>query len=405
VRNIERKIENTAINDLVAKVSRRRVSALIASSDSEIPSEDSAHDAALTQPLPGSVPGPRARSRPMPVAAPFEVTLRAAPAGWPSPDELGDPERQPEPTSPRQLYELALPPERLPPEPGLPARGGWDHERMVPTFQLRRRSDLRVVLGKLVFPIALLVSIGIVIGAYVALGRAPVAPPAPAAPADVAAAPAAPVAPAAAVAPAAPVETAAPVAAAAPVAPAAPAAAAPELVEIRIESDPAGATVMLVDRGRTQLIGTTPVETAVDPSRAYDLVFAHADGPPQVQHLDPRATRRVAIALGEHGVAPRPVETTPPRRVERAAAEPPSRSSRAHAEPSGQGTLMISSKPPCEIVIDGRPTGLTTPQRSISLAAGSHKITLINSDSETRKTVTVQIAPNATEKVIEDLMK
>ena len=29
---------------------------------------------------------------------------------------------------------------------------------------------------------------------------------------------------------------------------------------------------------------------------------------------------------------------------------------------------MISSKPPCEIVIDGKSTGLTTPQRAISLS-------------------------------------
>jgi hypothetical protein len=66
---------------------------------------------------------------------------------------------------------------------------------------------------------------------------------------------------------------------------------------------------------------------------------------------------------------------------------------------------MISSKPPCEIVIDGKPTGLTTPQRSIALAAGAHKITLINRENDLRKTITVQITASATEKVIEDLMK
>ncbi|HEY6179899.1 MAG TPA: PEGA domain-containing protein, partial [Kofleriaceae bacterium] len=71
----------------------------------------------------------------------------------------------------------------------------------------------------------------------------------------------------------------------------------------------------------------------------------------------------------------------------------------------GVGTLMISSKPPCEIVIDGRATGLTTPQRAIALSAGSHRVTLRNSEKSIRKTLTVQIAANATEKVIEDLMK
>jgi hypothetical protein len=366
----------------------------------------------------------------MPVAAPFEATLRAAPAGWPGPDELRraaqPPEPEGSPVSPRQLYELASPPEwsapeRLPPlhlpaEPRRSARRGRDHEQLVPTFQMRRRTEVRVVLGKLVFPIALLLAVGIVIGAYVALGGPPGAAPV-VAPAEPGVLPAEVAAPVVAPAPATGSSAAVAVARAAAAAPpaAAPAAAAPELVEIRIESSPAGASVMLVDRGRTQLIGTTPVDTAVDPSRAYDLVFAHASGPPQVEHLDPTTTRRVAVVLGKHEAAPRPADSpprpadSPPRRVERApaerTAEPQGRPSRARTEPVGQGTLMISSKPPCEIVIDGKPTGLTTPQRSIPLAAGSHRITLINSDSDTRRTVTVQIAPNATEKVIEDLMK
>ena len=66
---------------------------------------------------------------------------------------------------------------------------------------------------------------------------------------------------------------------------------------------------------------------------------------------------------------------------------------------------MISSKPPCEIVIDGRSTGLTTPQRSIALSAGNHRITLLNSEKSIRKVVSVQILANTTAKIIEDLMQ
>ena len=66
---------------------------------------------------------------------------------------------------------------------------------------------------------------------------------------------------------------------------------------------------------------------------------------------------------------------------------------------------MIASKPPCEIVIDGKPTGLITPQRSIPLAAGRHTVTLINREKEIQKTLDVQIAADATRKVIEDLMR
>jgi hypothetical protein len=355
-------IENTAVNELIARASGGlRLT---------FPSGASARmAAAIPPPLDGFQRDPVHTTLPvkMPVAAPFETTL---------------PMSYPMVLDPRRLHELMH-------------QSG--QERMVPTFQMRRRpSEVRTVVSRLVFPIALLVSTGIVIGAYIAFGdrgqahgeiagaREPSDPPPVIAPAPVAAA-----------APPAP-----------PAAPAAAAAGAPSLVDVRIESIPSGATVTLVDRGRTQLVGETPIDTAVDRARAYDLVFTYADKPPHIEHLDPRATRRISAALD----APEPWARTvdpAPRRAERAGRESAaSRPSRARVEPAaGEGTLMISSKPPCEIVIDGRSTGLTTPQRSIALSAGHHRITLLNSEKAIKKTLTVQIAANTTEKVIEDLMK
>jgi len=75
------------------------------------------------------------------------------------------------------------------------------------------------------------------------------------------------------------------------------------------------------------------------------------------------------------------------------------------ADAGGEGTLMISSKPPCEILVDGKPTGLTTPQRSIALPAGAHKITLVNTAEGIKKTVSVQITADKPTKVIQDFMK
>jgi hypothetical protein len=258
----------------------------------------------------------------------------------------------------------------------------------------------------------------------VPVAAAPATEPAPIAAAPAAAAAALPVArtPAQTAAPAP--EPAAQAVAGAPVQTAAPApelasVGAPALVDVRIESIPSGATVTLVDRGRTQLVGDTPIDTTVDPSRQYDLVFTYADRPPHLEHLDARATRRISAALDAREAAPRPTEAAPrpteaaphpeaaPRRGERAAREPAAaRASRARgdAEPA-EGRLMISSKPPCEIVIDGRSTGLTTPQRAIALPAGHHRITLVNSEKAIRKTLTVRITADTTEKVIEDLMK
>jgi hypothetical protein len=356
-----RTIENTAVNELIAQAH-------------DEPTLDTAHST-----LPAT----------MPVAAPFEEQGAGAAQAWaaaldgyiaesPTWSQATAPAWR-RPASPRRLYELM---------------SRRDGERMVPTFQIRRRSPVREAVGRLVLPIAVLVSTGVVIGAYVAFSgghRAPAAQLAAAArPAD--AHPAAPAIPARAVAAPAPVVTPAPAVAPAPVVAPVVAPAPPALVDVRIDSTPSGATVTLVDRGRTQLVGDTPVDAAVDPSREYDLVFTYADGPPHVEHLDARTTRRIEVALDHH------------ERVERASAEPPPRASRTRSEP-GVGTLMISSKPPCEIVIDGRATGLITPQRAISLSAGSHRVTLRNGEKSIRKTLTVQIAANATEKVIEDLMK
>ena len=54
------------------------------------------------------------------------------------------------------------------------------------------------------------------------------------------------------------------------------------------------------------------------------------------------------------------------------------------------GTLMVGTKPPCKIYIDGKNTGLMSPQRSISLKPGKHKVTLINKKFKIKKTYNVE---------------
>jgi hypothetical protein len=182
------------------------------------------------------------------------------------------------------------------------------------------------------------------------------------------------------------------------------------LVDVRIDSTPSGAQVLLVDRGKPQFVGSTPVNATVDGSREYDLVFTYPNRPTQVEHLDARTIRRVAIVLGAR-VSKAKATRGGSRRAEKARAEsapvsPIKKPGKPAAEPvAGEGTLMISSKPPCGIVIDGKPTGLMTPQISIPLSAGSHTVTLVNPEKDIEKTVSVRIAPNTTEKIIEDLME
>src|SRR5690606_6440455 len=67
------------------------------------------------------------------------------------------------------------------------------------------------------------------------------------------------------------------------------------------------------------------------------------------------------------------------------------------------GTLMLGAKPPCEIVINGKNTGLTTPQRSIQLPEGTHRVVLTNDQHGIKKSFKVNIKAGRTTRAIQDL--
>ncbi|HEY5923433.1 MAG TPA: hypothetical protein VIV11_17255 [Kofleriaceae bacterium] len=222
-----------------------------------------------------------------------------------------------------------------------------------------------------------------------------------------------------------------------------------KLVDVRIDSKPSGATVMLVDNGKTSFLGSTPLATSLDPTRKYDVIFTLAGRPTQMAPLDPTKTSRLDVtlsraksrssssasktasaSLGDSFVekpAKADKKTTLPKadskiaepsfdaakaekkaeapKVEAPKADKADKAEKKVAAPAGEGTLMVSSKPPCDIHIDGKPTGLTTPQRAIPLSAGVHKVTFVNEAAGIKKTVSVSIAADQSTKLIQDLMK
>ncbi len=182
-----------------------------------------------------------------------------------------------------------------------------------------------------------------------------------------------------------------------------------QLVDVRIDSKPAGATVMLVDNGKTSFLGSTPVAASLDPSRAYDVIFTLENHPTQMVHVDPTKTRHVELVLGHNGSAGK--VTTTARTASKPAAqlaEPSFEAPKPAAAPKAaahKGTLMVTSKPPCEIWIDGASTGLSTPQKAIPLAPGAHKITFVNTADNINKTVPVTITADQSTKLIQNLMQ
>jgi hypothetical protein len=91
------------------------------------------------------------------------------------------------------------------------------------------------------------------------------------------------------------------------------------------------------------------------------------------------------------------------KRSASAAAGASSLAASSPAPSSGKGTLMLGSKPPCDIILDGKPTGLKTPQRAMELAPGTHSVVLVNAELGLEKKFKVKIAPGKTTKAIQDL--
>ncbi|MCU1277670.1 MAG: serine/threonine protein kinase, partial [bacterium] len=76
---------------------------------------------------------------------------------------------------------------------------------------------------------------------------------------------------------------------------------------------------------------------------------------------------------------------------------------KSSAPSGGDGWLRLGSKPWTNILVDGKETGLHTPQTHLKLGAGSHRITLTNPQFSIKETFSVDIKSGETETVIKDL--
>jgi hypothetical protein len=74
-------------------------------------------------------------------------------------------------------------------------------------------------------------------------------------------------------------------------------AATPAANTLRVESTPPGATVMFVSAGAATLVGTTPIDTTIDPAHEYDVLVTLADHASKIEHVTPRSSHHLVIAL------------------------------------------------------------------------------------------------------------
>jgi hypothetical protein len=219
----------------------------------------------------------------------------------------------------------------------------------------------------------------------------------------------------------APVQIAQPVAAPAqqPVAaPVQPPAARPSTLQIPVSSNPPGALVSFVDGGHAVVVGRTPITVMVDPSQPHDIALTLLDHETQLATIPAGGMTALAVDMGpakagamktapqQVAVAAPRQETPAPKRIARHEAPKHVMQQVPRAEtPSGSGVLMISSKPPCEIVVDGRSTHLMTPQKSIPLKPGTHTVMLVNAGAKIHKSIEVAITAKKPTKVIQDFTR
>jgi eukaryotic-like serine/threonine-protein kinase len=203
-----------------------------------------------------------------------------------------------------------------------------------------------------------------------------------------------------------------------------------EVVAI-FETEPAGATVTLVSGSGRIDLGPSPARHTIDPAVRYEVIF---EKPGYVSVAKPvqasgKSEEVFAAVLDPARVAEVPPKTGGGKKPERGIARTDKGTRGGGDKTSGGGTIVdaggdkggdkgpgaggdkptkgdgilsLGAKPPCEIYIDGKATGLRTPQREIKLSAGRHKVTLMNNEYGIKESFTIEIKAGEVTKSVKD---
>jgi hypothetical protein len=160
---------------------------------------------------------------------------------------------------------------------------------------------------------------------------------------------------------------------------------------MRITTTPAGASLVLdgttlPEKSPALLAGIAP-----GASHTLEVKLAGHSGVAQRFMLEAGEEAEMEIALHRehhhhsHAAAPAAAPAPPPQ----AATPAP-----APAPPAGDGTLIVSSSPWCNVTIDGKPRG-TTPLK-LTLKSGPHQIALANPQYKIQRTLSIELQPGQT---------
>ncbi len=175
----------------------------------------------------------------------------------------------------------------------------------------------------------------------------------------------------------------------------------PAQIRVRVTSEPSNADAVVSRGSERRSLGKTPVDVTLE-----------NNGTPWVIEVSKKGfethSEKLVSANGGNEVPVRAVlarsTSSEPSVVTTARTQParrdavaPSPAPRPKASTGGgTGTLRLNSRPWSQVYVDGKMIG-NTPQMNITLAAGEHRITLLNPEFQIRKNITVKIKAGETQ--------
>jgi eukaryotic-like serine/threonine-protein kinase len=172
---------------------------------------------------------------------------------------------------------------------------------------------------------------------------------------------------------------------------------APKPAPIAAPPKPAPPVVAAVQKMPEKTVDKTPPPIA---PKAKESAPPPSEKPPVVAATEKPKKKPAGpnITLPDEEGTPVPKKSAPV-----AESKPVEKPVVAEKSSGADGWLRLGSKPWTNIAVDGKETGLHTPQTKLKLAAGSHRITLTNPQFSIKETFSVEIKAGGTETVIKDL--
>jgi serine/threonine protein kinase len=180
--------------------------------------------------------------------------------------------------------------------------------------------------------------------------------------------------------------------------------------KVELSKDGFAATTLELSPGKTDVLGTlSAAEVAKDVRPAANNKSDESDDAAAKRRAERRERRRTEAASkgSRDDAATAALEKAEAKKAKKAVEPVKTEARKEVAKPapttSANGTLLLGSKPPCEIFINGKKTGLKTPQRKIDLPEGKHKVVLVNNEHGIKDSFYVKIEGGKRTKVIRNL--